>query len=226
MHKDDGVHIGLDVQKFQQCCAVHEGVSCKGDIVSELIVPVEGGHAYYFPFCGRTKCVEVKKRVETELLPHSDPNLRGDLLDMKNAFIRPAGKNYKVKFTIWVHEKYGHIEEEDAPEIVEDEDNAILNNYAADDWEYADEIDCWRDTEGDIVYIRHLHVAELIDAIFTLRDVNFKSMTKKIAWTKKLYLDTSRPRHIYPPTTLKIGAKAASEKLQEFEAVVLFRGLI
>ncbi len=216
--KDNGTHLNLDVRKFQQCCVVEGTTVCEGDIIDELLVPTPTGDTYYLPFCGEEGCIQVKERIGAAADPHA---LMG-LLSMEYVFICPRGEDYKVKFPVWELEKGEPVPEEEE----EVEEITVLNYFASDDWEYSDEIDCWRNVEGDIVHIRHLSISELVDAVNILRDVNFKGVTQKIAWTKKLYLDPSRPRHIYPRVTLKIGANAASEKLQEFEAVAHVRGLI
>lgn len=217
----DGVHIPLNEQKFQQCCVK----GCIGDIRTELIHRMPTGHTYYFPFCHRDDCLECKEDISAQLESGGSLSRLKLWIDLQDIFINPEDTEYKVKYLIWKVEKSAPAPA--PPEPVDPvPQTLIVNIYASDDWEYIDDIDCWRNAEGSVVHIRNLETAEMIDAALTVRDVNFKSVTKKIRWTGDIYIDPKRPRYIYPTPTIKMGANTASEKLQEFEAAIRRRGII
>jgi len=228
---DRSHYLYLDVIKYQMCCVRREikgeVQTCQGDAKAELVAPREDGASYFLPICGRKKCKEMCGDIRDALEDGKDPRDIPEL-DMEELFIKPPGLEQKCKFYSWLDELRVEYQRQQDPappaqEPVEEESKYV---YAVEDWEFVDDIDRWMNAEGEVVHIRKLSTGELIDSVLAVRDANYKSITRKHYWTKKLFIDENRKRYRYPTPALRVGVSVASDKLEEFEAVASHRGLV
>jgi len=227
--------------KYQLCCHPE----CEGDARTEVSVTLQDGSAYFLAFCDRKGHSEFRDSNCKDLASgtHTPESLsEAEQLNIEHLFYRPPGhKKVKCKYLQWV--KYlKSIEDEVAareksvPLAVPEAQARTIESKRAKaaesraktreskkGWSWVGNIDRWMNVRGEIVRIDKLSTAELICAIWAIRDNNFSRITKRIAWTKKL----SEPKEIYlyPPEELSVGYEIAGDKLEEFLEVVEERGL-
>lgn len=143
-------------------------------------------------------------------------------IDLKEVFIKHRHSNLKCKLLEWEKEqkelkkkntktKRSWEEEEDPPSIVPSPEP---EHVAVDHWAWVEDTDKWMDITGNIVRIRKLDKEEFRAAVSIICAVNLSRITKRNEWVKKFRVPT--PQYIYPPGPIKVGARKASEKLEEF----------
>ena len=82
----------------------------------------------------------------------------------------------------------------------------------------------WMDTDGEIKRLNLISKQHLIVTALAIRDANYQSLPKRITWTKELIAPSFKIQ--YPEHALKVGAREAGSKLDEFAEVLEELGCI
>jgi len=219
--------LGLD--KFEVCCAVqHDGELCENDAQDELCAPHPDGHTFYIPICGenlhRLKAVAAKKHIESG----KDPRKLTEI-NFYGLFLQPKDLHKKCKTTEWNTGSTRLSTAFKLPKIISKKEpvtstETIKTIKAPQAWKWVDETFKWMDIDGEIKRLSKMSNQHLILTAIALRDENYTSCPKKIAWIKELIKPNFSLQ--YPEGSLQIGARAAGTKLEEFEEVLASRGFL
>lgn len=228
--------LDLALDKYEVCCAVqHDGEPCERDASEELIATHPDGQTFYIPLCGdklhRLKAINAKKHIESGL----DPRALTEI-SYRGIFLQPMGMQRKCKtteydnfsvpigITSYVEKKSrkgaARKETPNSPPI--EVTPKIIK--APQTWQWVDDVFQWMDTDGEIKPLLKMSKQHLILTALAIRDENYQSCPKKIAWTKELIAPSFKLQ--YPEGALSVGAREAGAKLEEFEEVLAELGVL
>lgn len=210
----------LDI--FQTCA--YPG--CEQDATEETEAMVDANLQYFVASCGahRGDMAQI-----TELLASGrKPETLGirKRLTIGELFISPPGRTQKCRYTLWKNYRKSLSEPQtqsriEVPCVTPKRDRKI---HAVKGWRWPLNRDRWRTTEGNIVSLENLRLAELVSAIFGIRKANFKTVIPTLAWTKKLSLPEFA--YVYPADEMWVGVKVAKQKLEDMYDEALQRDLL
>lgn len=228
--------LDLALDKYEVCCAVqHDGELCERDASEELIATHPDGQTFYIPLCGdklhRLKAINAKKHIESGL----DPRALTEI-SYRGIFLQPMGMQRKCKtteydnfsvpigITSYVEKKSrkgaARKEVPNSPPI--EVTPKIIK--APQTWQWVDDVFQWMDTDGEIKPLLKMSKQHLILTALAIRDENYQSCPKKIAWTKELIAPSFKLQ--YPEGALSVGTREAGAKLEEFEEVLAELGVL
>lgn len=209
-------YINKALDPFQVCAFP----GCGKDATEETEAPVDANLQYFVTACaehGRDMSLVVSL-----LTSGKKPETIGrkKQVDVEELFVSPPGQSGKCRYAQWV----AHKKEIHAPQATSTPPQKERKTHAVQDWTWPLNRDRWRTTEGTVVPLEHLRLAELVSAIFEIRAVNFPTIFPSIAWTKQLTL----PEFIftYPEEELAVGVKLAKQKLADMQEEALQRNLL
>jgi len=215
--------LDLALDKYEVCCAVqHGGELCECDASEELIANHPDGMTFYIPICKdklhRLKAIAAKRALEGGASPTALTEV-----SYHGIFLQPQGLHKKCKTTEWDRYPSPGQEVIVAPKkkkpIVADPSLRVPAN-----WEWVDRMNYWMDTDGQVKRLHDISKQHLILTAIAIRDTNYSSCPKKIAWTKELVVPTFKI--LYPEDKLNVGAREAGSKLEEFEEALVELGCL
>ena len=227
--------LDLALDKYEVCCAVqHDGEPCECDAVEELTATHPDGQTFYIPLCGdklhRIKAIGAKKHIESG----QDPRAVTEVV-FNGLFLQPQGAQQKCKMTEWDNfsmpvgiTEYGekpskkYSKKSTLPVAPIEVTPKIIK--APVSWQWVDDTFKWMDTDGQIKSLAKMSKQHLILTALAIRDENYQSCPKKIAWTKDLIAPSFKLQ--YPDGSLSVGVREAGAKLEEFEEVLAELGVL
>jgi hypothetical protein len=239
--------VPLALDKFEVCCVPTDKShhACWRDASEEVVAEFKDGSAYYMPVCNNPEHIQLAQKAKEKLLKGvSLAELEKYVVKMQ-MFVKPTEiKDAKVKVTQWENFKKRRLEiptlkavpepqqpkqakqvkktfQEIAPELKEP--SVIHTAYKK--WEWVDDIGGWMDIEGNLTTVAKLSDKELKHTVLAIKNANFKSVSPKISWTKFIIINDNE-RFIFPEEALKVGAKIAAEKLEDFRIECRRRGYV
>lgn len=237
--------VPLTLDKFEVCCVPTEKShhACWRDASEEIVAEFKDGSAYYMPVCNNPDHVHLAQEAKKKLLKGvSLAELEKYVVKMQ-VFVKPTEmKDSKVKVIQWENFKKRKLElpppptaqqpkqpkqvrqryVEPPPEIKE----PTVIHTACKKWAWTDDIGLWMDIKGNVVPMSKLPDKELKHTALAIRDANFKNISAKVAWTKTLVVSDDTESFKLPEEALKVGAKVAAEKLEDFRIECKRRGYI
>lgn len=228
--------LDLALDKYEVCCAVqHDGEPCERDASEELIATHPDGQTFYIPLCGdklhRLKAINAKKHIESGL----DPRALTEI-SYRGIFLQPMGMQRKCKTTEYDNFSVpigitSYVEKKSRKSAARKE---VPNSppievtpkiiKAPQTWQWVDDVFQWMDTDGEIKPLLKMSKQHLILTALAIRDENYQSCPKKIAWTKELIAPSFKLQ--YPEGALSVGTREAGAKLEEFEEVLAELGVL
>jgi hypothetical protein len=228
--------LDLVLDKYEVCCAVqHDGELCERDASEELVATHPDGQTFYIPLCGdklhKLKAVGAKKHIESG----QDPKLLTEVA-YHGLFLQPQGVQQKCKMTEWDKfsmpigltdygekptKKYSTKKTHLKTEAIEVSQKIIK---APASWQWIEDSFKWMDTDGEVKSLSKMSQQHLILTALAIRDGNYQSCPKKIAWTKSLVAPSFKLQ--YPEGALVVGVREAGAKLEEFEEVLAELGVL
>lgn len=210
----------LDI--FQTCA--YPG--CGQDATEETEAMVDTNLQYFVASCGAHK--GDMAQITTLLASGRKPETLGirKRLAVDELFISPPGHNRKCRYTFWKQHRKSLSEPQaqsraEVPCVTPKRDRKI---HAVKGWRWPLNRDRWRTTEGVVVSLENLRLAELVSAIFGIRRANFKIVVPTLAWTKRLSLPEFA--YVYPADEIGVGIQVAKQKLDDMYDEALQRNLL
>jgi len=238
----------LTLGKFEVCCVPDDKShhACWRDASEEIVAELKDGSVYYLPVCNnpqhRHLAEEAKKKLQkgvrlAELTKY---------VMKPQVFVKPSEmESTKVKVIAWeifVLRKLTlpKIEPKQAKQpqqpkqvtqvkqlqITQPVQEPTVIHTPCKKWTWTDDIGLWMNFEGDIIPMSKLSDKELKHTAIAIRDTNFQNLTAKTKWTKSLFFDGDTESFKFPEEALKVGAKVAAEKLEDFRIECKRRGYI
>ncbi len=208
--------IPIDCHQYQLCGHVDCGI----DTLTEHVVRNAKGDSFYIGMCE-----EHAESIQTAMAcltgrtsPHTLTKKK--LLAIEELFIQPVDHEEKCKFLQW--ERFLENPNARVPVPVPTRELPV---EASADWEWIENRKWWMSAEGEPLHMSKLETAEIVCAVFAIREKNFSRITKRIEWVK--LLKTKNPtQYTYPEDALAVGYKVAGIKLEEFKEVLEHRGIV
>lgn len=239
--------VPLSLDKFEVCCVPTDKShhACWRDASEEIVAEFKDGSAYYMPVCNDPEHIQLAKKAKEKLLKGvSLAELEKYVVKMQ-MFVKPTElKDAKVKVIQWENFKKRRLEvptlkivpEPQQPkqskqvksppkEVPQEIKEPSVIHTACKKWEWVDDIGGWMDIKGNLTTVSKLSDTELKHTALAIKDVNFKSISPKISWIKLVVINDDE-RFIFPEEALKVGAKTAAEKLEDFRIECRRRGYI
>jgi hypothetical protein len=219
--------LDLALDKYEVCCAVqHGGELCECDAAEELTAIHPDGKTFYIPICKdklhRIKAINAKKHIESG----KDPRGLTEVA-FNGLFLQPQGLSQKCKMTEWdrclaptgnsisaASRRKKDVVATPAEKVVK----------APRSWKWVDTTNKWMDTDGEVKSLSKMSSQHLILTVIAIREANYASCPKKIAWTKELVVPNYKLQ--YPDGALEVGTREAGTKLEEFEEVLAEMGVL
>jgi hypothetical protein len=228
--------LDLVLDKYEVCCAVqHDGELCERDASEELIATHPDGQTFYIPLCTdklhRLKAINAKKHIEGGL----DPRKLTEI-SYRGIFLQPMGMQQKCKTTEYDRfsvpigfTDYTEKKSKKNParkETINSPPIEVIPKIikAPRTWQWIDDVFQWMDTDGEKKPLLKISKQHLILTALAIRDANYQSCPKKIAWTKELIAPSFKLE--YPEGSLAVGVREAGAKLEEFEEVLAELGVL
>jgi hypothetical protein len=233
--------VPLTLDKFEVCCVPTEKShhACWRDASEEVVAEFKDGSAYYLPVCNDPEHVRLAQEAKKKLLKGvSLAELEKYVVKMQ-VFVKPTEmQTTKVKVIQWENFKKmrmtlptipttpqpkqpKYAKQELQPEVKE----PTVIHTACKKWQWINDIGQWMDMKGNTVSFSKLSDKELKHTAIAIRDANFQNLTAKTKWTKALVLDSTESFK-FSEEALKVGAKIAAEKLEDFRIECKRRGYI
>lgn len=208
------------LDKFQLCSAV----GCGSDACTEYQAEISHAAQIFIAACD----IHAKEMKELAKQLSEGVSLRvlarKKRIDPDEIFIRPASYTQKCRLRQW--ESYC---KSIAPNATDSDTHTQRHNRsrvveAPKHWSWPLNRDRWRTTEGDMIALSLLRLAELLSAVRQIVDANFTIIPQTLSWTKQL----TPPAivYVYPEEELDVGPKVARDKLEDMRAEADTRGLL
>jgi len=211
---------------FEVCCIRLKKTTCNVDAKVCVAAHIKDKMILYLPVCTDPSHINDALKIQEQL--EKGINIRKiPEVDIQEVFIKHRHQGLKCKLTQWEEDQrnekkkraelrrkreseWEEPEEPSRPPVLPPNQELIAVDY----WEWIDDVDVWMDVTGNVIRIKKLGRKEFVSAVSTICAVNLSRITKKNAWVKQFRSPT--PEHTYPTGAMKVGAKRASEKLEEF----------
>jgi hypothetical protein len=230
----------LDRDKFEVCCVPTEKShhACWRDAKEDVVAELKDGTAYYLPVCDDPQHLALAKEAQRKLAKGVSLDNLSQYVVKLQVFIKPVElQDKKCKITQWenfqkrkltlpVEDVLAKPIKKNKVEIQVPERKINVVHTAVPRWEWVDDIGRWMDIKGNRVALSHLSDKEIRHTALAIRDANFQKISKNVAWTKEIHIEGDHEGFVFPEDALKVGARVAIEKLEDFRIECKRRGYI